>query len=487
MLKLHPFLQLIAFSIWTTVLVASDRIDLKPCSIEGVQGRVLCGHYEVPEDRQRKDGRLLSLKIVVLCPPGTKHEADPLFILAGGPGQAATRNVKFIADTFDRVRAEREIVLVDQRGTDGSNPLDCDPYGQTAQGHLGELFPIEAIRQCVEELKASADLRFYTSDIAMADLDEVRAAMGYERINLFGTSYGTRTAQVYMRRFPERVRSVIMKGVAPITTPLTLPMAKDAQRALDLLFDDCAADSPCHDAFPNVKQEFEAVWKRLEKDIEIELPVDRDKKEHVTVSRATFAPTIRTVLQSVDTTAKLPLQIHQAFTGNLVPITQAALNIRRQYPMGVSIGMFLSVTAIEDVAASDAKEVAHRSDGTFLQDHYFKMLDRAASILPKKEMPADFHKSVQSNIPTLLISGFLDPATPPSAAEEVARYLPNSRSVVVRYGSHSYDGMSPCIDNVMAEFIAHPSAKDLDTSCVDQIRRPPFVITDTEEKESGMD
>jgi pimeloyl-ACP methyl ester carboxylesterase len=361
-------------------------------------------------------------------------------------------------------------------------------YGQNLQAHLGDLIPVETLRPCVEEWKRRADLRLYTTDIAMADIDEVRAAMEYERINLFGTSYGTRAAQVYMRQFPKHVRAVIMKGVTPITVPLTLPMARDAQRSLDLLFEDCGADEACRNAFPNPRDEWMAVLARFDKgEIEVELAEkEGGKKKRVKISRATMGPTIRSSLQSVEGAAKLPLRIHQAFGGNFEPLAREALIIRKGFPKAVSVGVFLGISSAEDVSISDPAQIASASEGTFLRDDYFKQLQRAAELFPRTEMPVAYREPVNSEIPTLLISGFLDPATPPSGADEVAKHLSKSLHIVARYGSHAYGGMSPCVDNLMAEFIRRGSAQELDISCVDQIRRPPFLTAEkVGDKNSG--
>jgi pimeloyl-ACP methyl ester carboxylesterase len=181
------------------------------------------------------------------------------------------------------------------------------------------------------------------------------------------------------------------------------------------------------------------------------------------------------MLQSIDSSADLPLIIHQAFQGNYAGLAKAALSVRRAFPKAVSVGAFLTISSIEDVAISDEKEIARVSAGTFLRDDYFKQLQSAAAVLPRKKMPADYRTPVRSEIPTLLISGFVDPATPPSGADEVAKHLPKSRHLIVRYGSHSYGGMSPCVDTIMADFIARGSTEALDTKCTEQIRRPPFV------------
>jgi pimeloyl-ACP methyl ester carboxylesterase len=282
-----------------------------------------------------------------------------------------------------------------------------------------------------------------------------------------------------MRQFPDRVRAVIMKGVTPLSVPLTIPMARDAQRALDLTFDDCLADQACRDAFPNVKDEWQKLLAAVEKGpVETELTGDGGKSERVPFSRATLGPTVRTLLQGVEGAAKLPFLIHRAAAGDFAPFASEALNIRRGFPKVVSEGIFLGLSAIEDVAVTDPQEVVRQSKGTFLRDDYYRQLQRAAELLPNKKMPADYRTPVRSDIPTLLISGFVDPATPPGSADEVARLLKKSRHVVVRYGSHSYGSMSPCIDNIMAEFIKRGAVEGLDTACIEAIKRPPFETSD---------
>ena len=211
---------------------------------------------------------------------------------------------------------------------------------------------------------------------------------------------------------------------------------------------------------------------------EVEVSSTTGKKEKVKISRSAIAPTVRTLLQSTITSAELPLFLHQAFQGNYGPLVESALSIRRVFPKAVSVGVFLTISTIEDVGISDEKEVARLSNETFLGDSYFKELQRGSTSLPHKEMPPDYHTPVRSDIPTLLISGFLDPATPPGGVEQVARYLSNSRHLIVRYGSHSYSGLSPCVDRIMAEFIAQGSAEGIDASCIDQVRRPPFVTSE---------
>ncbi|MGH9769176.1 MAG: alpha/beta fold hydrolase, partial [Blastocatellia bacterium] len=446
----------------------------------GVVGEARCGTYEVYEDRRAQKGRRVALKIAVLPALGPKPAPDALFILAGGPGQAATENADFFARAFAKVRQERDIVIVDQRGTGGSNGLHCDLYGESLQGHLGDLFPVEAIKVCRAEWERRADLRLYTTPIAMDDLDEVRAALGYEQIDLFGTSYGTRAAQVYMRQHPNRVRSVILKGATPIGDNIPSVIARDAQRSLDIVFDDCARNEACRKAFPNLKQEFADVLSRFEKgSVVVEAPDDKTSKTgRVELSRGAFATTPRSILQNVNTIAQLPMMIHQAFNGDYAPFVNTTFSIRRGASKGLSYGMFLSVLNAEDLPLLDPKQVERESAGTFMGDYYYRQIAQAGSLIPSGVAPRNYNDPVRSEAPVLIVSGYLDSATPPANGEKVAQYLSNSLHVVVRHGSHGYSSnFSPCVDQLMADFISRGGVKGLDTSCIDRIPQTPFRVS----------
>jgi pimeloyl-ACP methyl ester carboxylesterase len=457
-----------------------QRIALTSCRLPGVDGEARCGSYEVYEDRRARKGRRVALKIALLPALGSKPAPDALFILAGGPGQAATESADFFARTFAKVRQERDIVMVDQRGTGGSNGLRCDLYGASLQRYLGDLLPIEAIKVCRAEWERRADLRLYTTPIAMDDLDEVRAALGYERINLFGTSYGTRAAQVYMRQHPSGVRSVILKGATPASDNIPLVMARDAQRSLDIVFDDCAKNEACRQAFPNLKREFADVLARFEKgSVTVEIP-DVNKTGatgHVELSRGAFATTLRSLLQGVPTIAQLPMMIHQAYNGDYAPFVNNTLSIRRGASKVLSYGMFLSVFNAEDLPLIDPKQVERELAGTFLFDYYYRQIAQAGRLIPSGAAPLNYKEPVRSETPVLIVSGYLDSATPPENGDKIARHLPNSLHVVARYGSHGYStNLSPCVDQLMADFIARGGVKGLDASCIDRIPQTPFQV-----------
>jgi pimeloyl-ACP methyl ester carboxylesterase len=461
-----------------SAIAPQNRVILNSCRLPKIDGELRCGSYEVYENRAAGTGRKIALKILVLPALNSQPTPDALFILAGGPGQAATDNAEFFAGTFAAVRRERDIVMIDQRGTGGSNALHCDlATGNGFQKYFGDLFPLDAVRHCREQLELKADLRLYTTPIAMGDLDEVRAALGYERINLFGTSYGTRAALVYLRLYPNHVRSVILKGVVPMNLILPHIIARDAQRSLNLLFADCAADESCHQSFPNLRQEFEVVLRRLDQEAaRTSLPAPTTGAvEQVEISRGVFTTVLRSLLQSTSTSSQIPMLVHRAFESDFAPFARLALTLRRGAADSLSYGMFLSVIGSEDIPLTDPRMVARASRDTFLGSYYGRQVMQAAKVWPRGERPRGYNRPVHSKTPVLLISGYLDPATPPNGAAEAARYLPNSLHVIIRNGSHSYSGLSPCVDRIMATFVEKAAVRPLDISCVNEIRRPPFA------------
>jgi pimeloyl-ACP methyl ester carboxylesterase len=455
------------------------RLHLETCSLPGIE-RVRCGTFRVPENRSQPEKRSIDLNVVVLAAKSVEREPDALFILQGGPGQGATMLADFYAETFAELRDSRDIVLVDQRGTGASNPLACRLGGSKADpgGYLGDMFPVDLVRECRAELEQRADLTQYTTPIAMVDLDELRAALGYERIDLYGTSYGTRAALVYLRAHPERVRAMILKGVVPMSVVIPVPFAEDSQRALDLLFEDCAADAACAEAYPRLRAEFASVVEGLRRR-PLRVPVEREGGTPVEhdLALGTFASVVRSLLQATSTSKDLPLIIHDAAQGNWTPFTRIAVALRAQASSGLQTGMLFSVACTEDAPFIDAARGARQESATFLGDYWTRSLLAACREWPRGSLPEDYRRAVPSDVPVLLVSGHLDPATPPRWAEEAARSLPNSRQIVVRYGSHSFSGLAGCVDRIMTDFIERGSARGLDDSCVSTIRRPPFTLS----------
>jgi len=457
------------------IITGRPTIDFKPCQLPDVVGEARCGTYDVYENRVDLRGRRIYLKVVVLPALNARPSPYPLFILAGGPGQAASELAGFVARTFATVRRERDIVLVDQRGTGESNGLHCELYGGTLQEHLDDLIPIKALETCLDKWEPNFDLSYYTTSLAMDDLDEVRAALNYEKIDIFGTSYGTRAALVYLRQYPDRVRSMILKGITPISETIPPVIARQAQHSLDLVFEDCLKNDACRRTFPKIKDEFTELLARFEKGgITIELPAEKTRKgERVILSRGAFVTTLRSMLQSTTTIAQLPLFIHEAYTGDYSSWVRTALSIRRGFCEKVSTGAFLAAFN-EDLRLIDLEEAQREAAGTFMGDYYYQQLLKSCSLIPQGVVSSGYREPVVSDIPVLLISGYFDPAAPPENAEKLMAHLPNNRHLVVRYGSHSYAGLAPCVDKVMNDFIIRGSIQGLDTSCVDRLPQISF-------------
>jgi pimeloyl-ACP methyl ester carboxylesterase len=453
-----------------------SRLSLQPCALPFIGGDVRCGTYEVFENRESNSGRTIKLKIVVLKALGKAPASDPIFFLHGGPGAAATGMVGLAqGGILAPSREDRDLVFVDQRGTGNSNPLNCDigDSPQDLQVFFGELLPEDKIRDCRVKLEKIADLKLYTTPIAMDDVDDVRAALGYEKINLLGASYGSIAAQVYLRRHPAHVRSMFLVGVATpgIKQPLLFP--RSAQHAMDLLFTDCAADVLCGRTFPGLKQEFDAVLARFSQGplaMELVDPVTK-KREQVKVFRDNFVERIRLSMYNTGSQSLVPFIIHRAFLKDYVPFEEAAV---RANPGATSArGMYFTVTCSEGVAFITEQDVANETRGTFVGEDRVRRHMQACREWPKGDIPPSYIDPVKSDVPVLMISGEVDGSSSPWFGENAVKFLSNGRQVKIRYLGHQMDG--PCLQSIFQRFTAAGSIKDLDTSCTEKIRRPPFA------------
>lgn len=459
----------------STVPVQRGRAQFKPCNNPALTRDTLCGKYEVFEDRGAKNGRKIALNMILLPALSAKPAPDAIFYLVGGPGGAATASAT--AGFMTRLRRERDVVLVDQRGTGESNPLNCNFHGDKThmQGYFDDPFDVTKVRACREQLEKVANLKLYVTSIAMDDLDEVRAALGYDKINVYGGSYGSTTSLVYLRQHSDHVRTATVSSVAPPDAKLPLSFAKGVQNAFDRLLDDCAADSACGAAFPRLREEFDAVLKQFDKGpIEVTTTnVYTRQQEHVTLTREAFVEDLRLTLYVPQAMSSLPLLIHLAAQGNFGPFASTAFQIAAQIYGLLAQGMQLSVICGEDVPFITEDDIKRDSAGSFYGDMRVRQVLHACAEWPQAKVPASFLNPVKSNIPVLLISGEIDPVTPPWLAEGAARYLANSRHVVIRNATHtSYE----CTENLAADFIEKGSAEGLDTSCIEQIKRPPFNL-----------
>jgi pimeloyl-ACP methyl ester carboxylesterase len=450
---------------------------LKPCRAAGIDEELFCGKLTVFENRETRTGRTIDLNIVALPAFNQKNKAEPVFDLAGGPGASSAERADFYAGPGKDYRRRHDVVCVDQRGAGQSNPLSI-PREKTPQYYLSEMFPVDYVKNLRKTLEQRADLTKYTTSIAMDDLDDVRAWLGYDRINLFGGSYGTQAALVYMRRHPEHVRSAILLAVAPTDLKMPLRHAESAARAMDLLLGECEKDAGCHAAFPQIRDDWNNVLVQLEKQparVEYSLPGKSAASTTVEIQRGLFGEKIRGFMYDRDKAARIPMIVHHAAAGDFAPFLQQA--IAPSIPDFVADGMYLSVTCAEDVPFINPEEAVKLTMGNPFGDYRVFQQTRACGMWPRGEIPADFREPVFSNAPVVIFSGNFDPVTPPKYGEEVARHLANSRHVVIPQAGHGVDGLTDpgCIDRIALEFLDKGDVKELDVSCVERMAPPPFV------------
>ncbi len=453
----------------------ADR--LASCQVPGAEENAKvdarCGVVEVWENRATRSGRKLHLKVVVLPARGPARQPDPIVYLGGGPGEAITGSAgQYNSD----LRRERDLVFVDQRGTGEPDKLDCE-LGRAGdlQSHLDAQFPLDAVRSCRAELEKRADLTLYSTAWGADDLDDARVWLGYDKINLWGGSYGTRMAQVYLRRHGEHVRAVVLDGVVPMDETLPISHAAMGQRALDLVLAACDKDAACRQAFPNVREEMERVLERAGREavrVEVRDP-ETQKPVAIRLNRGTLADGIRWLLYAPQTAAAIPLLVHEAARGNWTPLAEASVNARTGILGILASGLFFSVTCSEDLPFIDPATVPQRTAGSFLGADRVRSQAAACAIWPHGAPEAGQREPVRSDVPVLVVNGERDPVTPPQFGERDVSRLTNALRVVVPYGGHFGNG--DCPDEIEEDFLRRGSVKGLDTSCLTRIQPRPFL------------
>ena len=454
------------------------KVALTPCRLDGVGRQALCGTYEVWEDRTAKQGRKVPLRVVVVPALASTPEVDPLVLLAGGPGQAATKVAGQVLPIVDRIQRNRDIVFVDQRGTGDSRPLDCEPVSADAPlaKHFDDTYPEEAYRKCLAGY--DADPRQYTTPIAMDDLDEVREALGYEKLNLWGISYGTRAALVYLRQHPERVRTLILDGVAPMSLLLPLYVPRDSQRALELLFEHCEKDEACAKRYPDLRGRFTALLAQLKQSpthTRLEHPLT-GVPEDITLSHGIFTAGLRSLLYLPEAASLVPLVLDRATQGDWRPFVAIQQSMSGGLERNMSQGMFLSVVCAEDAPHITDEAIVRESKGTWLGEQLVRQMLKPCEFWPRGELPAGYREPVKSDVPVLLLSGELDPVTPPAWAEEAKRTLTNSLHVALPGVGHGASVIG-CTRALMADFVTRGEVKGLEPKCGDGLKRPPFFTS----------
>ena len=462
--------------------VKKGAVELSFCEIRGFSGTALCGEYEVFENRETMTGRKIAMRVVVIPAQSENPLPDPVFFFMGGPGQGAADVAGFVASGNAALSSMRDLVFIDQRGTGSSNGLKCDTTGPPDQlgTYLQDMFEPAYVNACLEKLRANADLTLYTTEIAMDDIDEIRAALGYQQINVTGGSYGTRAVMTYMRRHPETVRTAFIRGIAPAGEYIPAGFARDAQAALDDLIADCKADSACNKAFPNFGENVTKILEQVKKEpvsVSLMNPMSQSQ-ETVKLGFGPLVTIIRAMLYGTQRSAQLPAVVELAANGEWAPITFAAAMYSRGIGQGIADGLYLSVTCAEDLPYFDHKLWRKRSQTSFLGSYRIDQQAGACDRWPRGKVSDAFFKPLRSAIPTLIMSGEVDPVTPPAMGEKVAKYLSNSLHVVIPNAAHGMGGANLCMQSLYGQFLADAKVEGLDPGCALEVKRPPFQTTE---------
>ena len=446
------------------------RLSFRPCSLPALRGgsaiEAQCTRFEVPEDPARPDGRMISLNIAWL--PATQEAdaaADPVFFLAGGPGQAAVESFPMVAPAFAEVRNQRHVILVDQRGTGESNPLTCRWDADTLEDDIAG-----AVRQteaCRDRLSERAELTRYTTTDAVRDLDAVRVALGAPRINLVGVSYGTRVAQQYAMRHPQATRSIVLDSPVPNTLVLGNIFARNLDNALALQFARCTQEPACRDKVGEPRRELDALLATLRADpprVRFRDATTGAYREE-RLQPMQVAALVRMYAYQPTAAALLPVLIHEANQGRhegLMALSQLLLG---ELEDAMAMGMQFSVACSED---GDRIAVSEQDEGTVLGHTLTEYMAAQCKVWPKAPPPADFHRPLSSGVPALVIAGEFDPVTPPRYGREIVESLSNGRLLVLRGQGHSVLGAG-CMPRLFAQFLESGDATKLDSACLDRL------------------
>jgi pimeloyl-ACP methyl ester carboxylesterase len=435
-----------------------------------------CGGISVPEDSDRPGGRHIDLALAWVPSSARKPAADPVFMLAGGPGQSARDSFAAVSPAFREILRRRHVLLLDQRGTGAGSPLACGAALELEPAPTAAAAQPEAARRQAERCLAEldADPRFYTTSDAVHDLEIVRARLGLDEINLVGISYGTRLALEYLRRHPSRVRSLVLDGVVPPELALGAEHARNLEQSIDAQLGRCAADAVCVRQYGMPRQVLAGLLadlRRAPRTVRYQDPRTAEPREEL-LTADLVAGVVRLYAYVPQLAAMLPMTIARAAGGESALLMAQARMIDDLVGEQISFGLQLSVSCAEDAPLLRADPADADS---LLGAGFVESIKSACEVWPRGRMPADFHAPVASDRPALLLSGEFDPVTPPRYGEQVLKGLPRGRHLVARGQGHNVMAAG-CIPALMAEFIDSADATALDGRCLDRmIGTPPFT------------
>jgi len=480
-LRWHALAVLLFLITACTQHAATRSVELADCRVPKLATSARCGTIRVPENRAAPDGRKIDLAFIVLPANTLNPKPDPLFMLPGGPGQSATALAP-LASVLGGVRRTRDIVLIDPRGGGKSSPLKCAAFAP--RDPLEEFADDEAERAaqvCLREIVAAhaADITQYTTSTLVADIDAIRQALGYDRVNLWGGSYGTRAAQEYVRRYPQRVRTVVLDGVAPPSMRINVDIWPAREAALAAVFAACADDATCKRAYPDLNATLAIVKRDLGEGRRVSIADPRTgAPRQVTLTFDMVVGALQALMYVPEFASLVPTLLAQARSGDFAPLAAAALMVTQDAQRSMNMALHYAVVCAEDAPRVDAAE-ARRAFDTLRAPSLAARNLAACEGWPRPALPAELNAPLSSDKPVLILSGGLDPVTPPANGTKVAETLPNARHVVAAGYGHI---VSPhaCVPRLIEKFIDDAGFGSLSQSCLDYLAssaRPPIFAS----------
>lgn len=457
-----------------------QTLPLEDCRIRAAEGfpgiKARCGTLVRPEDPSDPDSPTIDLRVAVIPALSLEPEADAFVPIAGGPGGSTIEFYASVATAFEDVRRTRDIVLMDQRGTGQSAPMRCDVDEDIIEGRYSRERTIADTRTCLAEL--GNDPRFFTTSIAVLDLEALREALGYAQFNVYGISYGTRVAQHFLRRFPASTRTVVLDGVVAPQIALGPGIAIEAQNTLEQIFDRCSEDDACAARFPNIREEFTRLRRSL-----VDQPAalllanpSTGRTEELLFDDDKLAGALRLLSYHPSSVALMPLLIDEAVTGNFQPLGAQFMMIANSMSDAINIGMHNAVVCTEDAPYFSSAGISRDElEATYIGPLQLDALDAMCSVWPKGVIDENFKEPVQSDVPVLLLSGENDPITPPAYADLAAVDFGNALHLTGRQQGH---GLAPrgCTPGIIGEFVASASVEGLATDCLERVFAMPFFL-----------
>jgi pimeloyl-ACP methyl ester carboxylesterase len=456
-----------------TVAATSPEVPASPCLLPGVTQSARCGALSVLENPERADSRRLAIRYAVIPASSGKALPDPIVVLMGGPGEKAIESASMYVGKLGSLLSDRDLLLVDQRGTGQSAPLECHLFSPAdPAASVRDFFPPAAVARCARELEQTADLTRYTFPYFASDLEQVRRALGYGRLNLFAGSYGTRAAQAYLRQYPQSVRTAYLGSPVPIDAGGPLDFARTEQTALDQMFERCAADAACHAAFPHLRDEFQRLVGRLDAgEVHVHVP---GAPNPVPLSRGRVAEWVRSQLYRPHEAAALPWFLHRSYAGDWSPIVDNMLSHARDAEQDLAFGLFFSITCSEDVPFVNEKDVAAATRDTFLGDYRLRQQQGACRLWPRAKLPEGYRQPVRSSSPTLFVTGDLDGGSPLWFTDRVAQGFSNHVTIVVHGQGHTE--WNECVARKHEQLVRSDSVRGLESPACPAIPLPPFKV-----------